>query len=334
MSISEKSTLPLKPKLNPFVQISILDNDRVLISSPFSDFVVKGENISHNFTQIQKFLTGKFSSSQIKKFLKEKIHLFNLILELNEKGFLLDGSVHDNIKLSKQEMHVYEDQLNFFTGFGFNSAQKQQLLKKSKIIITGTKNLLNPLLLNISQSGVGNISILSENKKSDSIIAYNKFSKFFFPDTDIDTIIKTKQFDFFVLCQESPTVSEIKKLNKLCIENDIPWLYVGVDAAKCIIGPMIIPRKSGCYTCYQNWIKNNNPEKYQLKLTRDKVNSKIGLKASYNIASSIAGVEIIKYLAGIETNLINHVFYFDIFKFSNYFENFYKDPYCLDCGVH
>lgn len=112
-------------------------------------------------------------------------------------------------------------------------------------------------------------------------------------------------------------------LNLKCVELDIPWLPCSAQQSNIEVGPLVIPKQSACYECYQRRLNNK-----QFIL-----NNWNALPIAQSILLHIAAAEVAKFT--IEPNAASAVGFlwsFDLSTLSSTRHRVLRFPDCPVCG--
>lgn len=78
-----------------------------------------------------------------------------------------------------------------------------------------------------------------------------------------------REYDLVIAAQDYPNISFFETINKICINEGKPWLRASFDDNLGYLGPLVIPRKTACYSCCELRLVTNSPH-YEYILWRYK----------------------------------------------------------------
>lgn len=274
----------------------------------------------------------KLSEDNLRVFCQfvDPVSLYDISLRLNKplnlidkfcKGLFQKGLIvnfYEDSKDSKYSRHMLYYELN-----NLNPLNCQKRLRNLQVVLVGMGGIGNWISLNLIGLGLKKIRIIdpddieksnltrqvlfTENDigKSKVLKAKDELNKRN-SDTEIDAIYETvsesnlgllvKGFDFAVLSADSPAYLIQRWMNKACWENKVPFFNVGYSGGIGVIGPLVVPGKTGCLACQQ---KNKNI--LDLKINPE-VNSFLqhyqtpSFVSLNSTISSLASYEIIKFM--------------------------------------
>lgn len=162
--------------------------------------------------------------------------------------------------------------------------------------------------------------------------------------TGISEILsKIEENDFIIVENERPAPWIMEELNLKMVEAKKPWLLImSSEGVKLRVGPMFIGKGSGCYNCLTLRLKScmeldfyHYHEEYENYL---KSNLKIGgprgnLVLAYDIVSSIALIEVLKYITEISLPTVyKRYLSLDLLNYELQLHHLLKVPNCPICG--
>jgi len=188
--------------------------------------------------------------------------LIRIIYPLKNEGILI--SQNDFGSLNKLRYQHIEKK----SGYKF---KKQDFANKIIGILTSqpmhvslAKRLIEngALHINIYPTGTLNHNLISECKQLQkqypkSVTVLHKYS-----------LYDLKQNTLITGCFKEKTLNS--KMNKLCLTNNIKWLYASLDTKRYIstIGPLINKNKQACYHCLETRLSENSSENTESVLIR------------------------------------------------------------------
>ena len=305
-----------------------------------------------------------------------KSEALDLLGKLDFLDLIIEGVVDDSaIDVSTNYYQRQERQVRFFAHFEtdkFNRWDYQKKIKDSKIIVLGAGGTGSQALLYLAASGFINITCVDfdnvevtnlnrqiiykqEDVGKSKIFQAEKRMKEFNPEVNFnaihekisntDRIIELmKGHDLCFCCADVPPILIRKKINLASLIAKIPVIYGGIYADHVNIGPLVVPYKTGCFSCWNEARKQINPdyEKYLAYILEKE--EKTGTSASNvwlygttgaGIAMGIGGMvmDVMRYISGYSTpvtmgkQLKINLLSLDIEKI-----NWPRIDSCPDCG--
>lgn len=143
--------------------------------------------------------------------------------------------------------------------------------------------------------------------------------------------------NLLVLCSDSNQLEHHNSLNELCVQLERLWMSARWCPPVGEIGPIVIPRKTACFKCYEFRLKSNIDE--ASTLTRfshsdtPRSEDPYTLEISLKILAAYASLEIIKLLTGYaRPQTINAVITIDFDSYRNIRHPVLRVPYCPVCN--
>jgi adenylyltransferase/sulfurtransferase len=226
-------------------------------------------------------------------------------------------------------------QLNFFHELGLSSHETQQRLFNAKVSVLGLGGLGSLVATGLAAAGIGQLRLIDDLpvRESDGLYSpvysagdlgvgraravQRAIEERFAPvsvepmesrietDAQMETAIKGADF---VACCADPGQSVYRyKLNRACDAARIPWITCTAAGFEGIVGPTVRPGKTACYLCYtmRSVASARDPEAdftFQQFLDgqrADDADRRENLGFSAGLVANLAGLEILKSLAGL-----------------------------------
>jgi len=330
----------------------IINNDGRLLFKKNNDFIIKvtGNLSTTLLPKLLPLLNGKYSTQKILDYLK-KIDNNSILstLRMLKKYEIVETDNHPSLELlSKKEIDTFQHQINFFSYRQNEKKYKMQIsLKKSKVNLVGTKNFLFPLVRNLINSGVGEITFFFKKGINKSLVnkdfeklssSYSHLAKKSY-DTLCEEDILHNNPDFVIVADEDISIKELDLINGCNLKNKVPWIsFSDIAEAETIIGPLVVPYKTPCYRCFELRKESNLNLYKELRLFK-KTDNKILNKKSYlspfiEILGGIMALEVIKYLSGVVSPMtLGKIYTINWLTMETQLHYILKLPRCPVCGV-
>lgn len=329
----------IKPKIKEYIYIFPINKNEYQVRLGENDFIyrLKGKSVIY-LSKLIPHLNGKNTIEAIAKKTKLRKKVVEKLID-KIKTFLIEGTTG-----SKKSLKQYGSQINFFSLCHKEPYKIQSLLVKSKICVINQGPLGIEVIKSLIASGVCHIyTIDNYSKFRDRELSHVNVHKKNFviqyrPSTNFEKIFR--QIDLMILCLDSFDPQFCDTINTFALEYEKPCFLIrknGVNEG--IVGPLIVPFLTACYKCLDLRIKANLDfydeylqfEKY-LKNSRRKKPTPC-LTALDKLLSSLAAIEIVKYITGFESPVTYSRFLVvnqKDFKFD--LHNILKLPRCPSCG--
>lgn len=282
---------------------------------PLSEII---EAIQHRFPQLK--------AEQVQK----------LLLQLHERGFLEDAAQPISASLSSEELARYDRQFVFFSEFeraharGRERYAYQEALKSARVALLGLGGIGSWICYTLAATGVGFIrgvdgdvvELTNLNRqvlytpadigrqKTDAaaslLPSINPFVTFELSTRhlqSVDDIVEViKDCTFVVLTADRPYGLIRRWTNEACCKLGIPFLQTSTIAMGIGIGPLVIPGQTPCLECQERVTAQSDPF-YEARLQHFAQHPRRiapSLGALCEIAGGAAGLEAVKYLAGMD----------------------------------
>jgi len=154
-------------------------------------------------------------------------------------------------------------------------------------------NLSRQIMFKESDCGKYKTTILAEALKDRvSQIKITEYREFI----DKYNIERLKNVDFILISGDQENVLDL--INDFAVEHSIPFMNVGYVEDIAVWGPLVIPRKTGCYQCKQHLVNFSDLSQDQIEKCRA-INNGYQAPSTGPInmmASSFAALDILKFL--------------------------------------
>jgi bacteriocin biosynthesis cyclodehydratase domain-containing protein len=243
--------LPQKPRLAPWVTFVDLGNDRLQLRGAEFSYTLRHDLFIKTLEFIRPLLNGdheveEIASSGGETYLPTTITFLLKMLRAN--GLLQEGNVPPPAPLKSEDLNRHENFIQFLSHYVSNPVGSLALLKGAKVGVIGSHFLKISIQSSLSSVGVDSAPEIqtaldaSSNNNGSSLT---------------DAI---KNLDYLIVCEENSDQNLFKKINSICLENDVRWIRVAIEGTMGLLGPTVIPHQSACYVCYERRIDSNISE--------------------------------------------------------------------------
>jgi thiazole/oxazole-forming peptide maturase SagC family component len=145
--------------------------------------------------------------------------------------------------------------------------------------------------------------------------------------------------DLVVMAFEQHDLQLAHLLNRVCLKENKPWMIASADGNLGLIGPLFLPRKTACYSCYaaltDSAIANREmSRRYRQHVIRRGAGSFFpGLPAFAEIVAGHACLAAVQYLLRKESFVTGRVMIINFDRMLIQMEDVLKLPRCPVCGL-
>lgn len=177
----------------------------------------------------------------------------------------------------------------------FQSAEKEVRtdLAQSSILLIGSGRLAGKIAEHLHESGAEQLTTL------DSYLSY----------TYEEMSEQLRDMDMAVVCTDTPRPDICTLVNKAALATKCPWLLVQVDGRDGWVGPLFLPKETGCYSCFMQRVFSDSfhPEidraVHEHAIKDPAQNLLDFLPPFQDMTAATASLEIIRHLTGISAPL-------------------------------
>lgn len=140
-----------------------------------------------------------------------------------------------------------------------------------------------------------------------------------------------------VIVTDDYLAPELVEYNEKALASGKPWLIVKYKGIESWIGPLFIPKETGCYLCLRQRIKHHQIEKTWLlentKNQKPQLGEKGNLSSLENLTYNLVNSEITKYFIDpAQCQLIGKVLTLDCRDWQTRYHLLHREPHCKACG--
>ena len=146
-----------------------------------------------------------------------------------------------------------------------------------------------------------------------------------------------RQGDIYLVLTDDYLRKDLQDFNKFALAHNIPWMLIKAVGIISWIGPIFIPKKTGCLTCLSHrlnlhrqseaFVQRQNNIEFPLK------KSQAAISTSLNASINIAATEIIKWIVrGENLKLTGNIVTFNSLSLETQVHKLTKRPQCPCCG--
>jgi hypothetical protein len=312
-----KESLVIKYTLAPYVRVGFLDGDLHFGFGSLGQ-LIKEKDLQNCLLDAAILLKEYRSLEEVSEILKSLGHDHSVAeksMQIISKNFIIPEGVYNSSDRHSRSLLFYS-----LSGANLDSVQKEISSKKIAVVGCGgigniisvllatagvqefilfdndkieLSNLSRQLMFNESDCGSYKTSVLAKAiKERCSSVNIEEINEFVLE----NNVQRLSGCDFIVVSGDHYEVNEV--INKFAVNKQVPFVNVGYIEDIAVWGPLVIPGRSGCYSCKQNMVnfENLDPEKI---LKCKKINK--GYQPPSNgpvnmMAASLAALDILKFL--------------------------------------
>lgn len=358
------------PKIRDGIDVYI-ENDNILIFVYLSSRKRIRLKANEIYIKLLEKMNGENSFKKLKYFFDNESDLsdksFNKFVNyLFEKSIIVNCDWLEKIKLPTNYKNRLEKQFNFLLDVTFDTNLVEKVQSKiydSQIAVLGIGSVGSWIIRELVMMGFMNFLIIDGDvvEKSDaarhaffnrnyigekkvelvkdellrlnSKIKVDCLENYLSKEDNVNDILSNS--DFIINTADEPYIGYSSlKLSRYCVDKNKPLLVAGgFDAHLGCIGELIIPGKSPCSDCYNNYfteaLKDWKPFSHPVK---DRRSSFGGLPSLTAFSASAASMKILKYFMDSKQEVENGrgELLFDDYYLDKFFVK--KDKNCSVCG--
>ena len=145
--------------------------------------------------------------------------------------------------------------------------------------------------------------------------------------------------DLVVLALEYPSLTLSHRLNRICLERELPWISLVLDGNVGVVGPIFVPSRTACFNCFtalsQAPVANREmAQKYRRYQASKKAGTFfVGLPSYADILAGHGGHAIMRFLLSRSGSLVGRALVLDFDRVAFDLEDVLRLPRCPACGV-
>ncbi len=233
----------------------------------------------------------------------------NTLLQRMEDASLTEEA--DSFGLSEQEEKDFDSQITFFSRYTHEGGAKYQArLRETSVGIIGAGRLGRSLHRQLADAGFGQINWLSINPETvkAGLNGHSSQTRVLQLDRDAVFVEKDQSLpNLLFVAQEAEDPQLLDAVDRLSKTRKVPWLLLrALESRVGWVGPLFIPDETACYQSLEARLHSNLeyfPEHQVFaNYLREKRSAAVetgGLHAYFEMMSSIAVIEAIKFVANV-----------------------------------
>lgn len=272
---------------------------------------------------------------------------------LHERGLLQEAPGTAANLLSEAELDCYRNQAAVLTHLAsphrrgkagedhFAGLTGQARLKQSVVTLIGLGNAGRDFARSLVLAGVGHTIAASEGSAAlplteeaqaefQALNPYVRFTGVNQPEEIPDALGEVSP-DLMVYCPDRFDESFCEWLNKVCLEISVPLLLYRIRLEAIEIGPLILPRETACYVCYDRRLRGTMASRHVSPGETE--TGEVCL--NFPLGTQLLALEAIKFLSVVaEPVTRSRVWSLNLRTGNMETHPVLKLPRCPACGVH
>ena len=261
--------LPTYPRMPEDIVKIWFTQQLLVLGGPIDDIALRGKSVENLLPQLLPLLQGRLTMDQI----VERIHGFrsqsvrDALVLLYMQGVIEEGAIPFQ-NLNRELIKAFNSQLKFYSRYidythaNINRYEVLSRMQASSVLVIGQGLTGRATLAETAALGLGNATVLPIDGATD---AWQSLTTPYFNiellDLDVEelrdgnllAIEKLAQVirsqNLVLLLTDTPNPTFTRLLNRLSIEQKVPFMRAYISQEAVWLGPTVFPGESGCYEC-------------------------------------------------------------------------------------
>lgn len=149
--------------------------------------------------------------------------------------------------------------------------------------------------------------------------------------------------DLVIACADDPTerLRLFQPLNDVHLQHELPWLIAHLNGDQVLLGPLLVPRETGCYRCLEMREESRLPHRAEFLAFKRHVSSRWEVQSADHappaarIASGAIAMEAVRILSWVGfPATFRTMIAMDLRSFEVEHHTLLRVPFCDACGPH
>jgi len=350
------------PQLRPGVEVISIDRGRVLFRSFSGTVMFTGEFIASELPKVLAQMDGNTTDAQIADTISEEFREeFENFLKLTTgKQLLVDAKAARNGNPSGMKSH----QRAYWSLFPNDPEDAYGRLQAATLLIGNGGCLASTVMRALAAAGVGRIVAVDPHPvrsleemfrnpaaeeaagadRKEALSAAGKRTEYVPIAGTVEGLSNWEELvshaDLVVLASDNMSLAGYSVTNEACIRQQKRWVSARVDRTRGIIGPLVAPRESACFTCFELRSRANaeHPTDHEALYRHwknvDSVPCNWPVNESFlSLIGSYLALDIQRVLTGTQVSaFLGRIFHVDLHTFESKFHELLKIPRCPSCS--
>jgi bacteriocin biosynthesis cyclodehydratase domain-containing protein len=272
---------------------------------------------------------------------------------LDEKGLIHEAQQVDG--LTMQEMNRYKSQmlqLASLASRGYSQPRRgidaQISLIRSTVVIASIGMAGAELMRALALAGVRKLIGVRDDhqgppKVPDDLAGFQREVKMLNPLVEFTSavldnsqsfsqLVKNTTPNLLVYCPDYFDEELCERLNQISLDNSVPFLLYRQRITEVSLGPLVIPRSTACYICYD---RRRKATRFDGEIEAHSDASAITPRFNFPLGIDLLALDAIKFLAGVSEPVTQgRLWRLDLISGLMEVHPVLKLPRCPACGVH
>jgi bacteriocin biosynthesis cyclodehydratase domain-containing protein len=233
------TVIPDNPRLVSWVREVEMDGGVLQLRSSEAFYHVRHPMLAATYRAAAPFLDGTRTVDTLKEELPdvEPTVLIFLLKMLRGMGLIVDGAAKG---MAREQV----SRITFFEQLTDDPVSVANRLSAGRIFVLGSRAL--------------SILVTKILKEAGCAAARSCF----LAEGDWSAAAMQRELDgwrpeLIVMCTEAPMTVTALMVNEFALRCNIPWLHVTISGTSALLGPLIIPGQTGCFTCFDSRLRAN-----------------------------------------------------------------------------
>ena len=345
--MTKKPELPGLPRLRPGATIILTEDGGVLRRSSSGTLMLsctKGDRSSPDLARLLSQLDGTRSVAELSEAVGGSMtpsEVQELLEVLRQRGLLVsykDDGDH------REGTAGAESGLAFWGAVGLPIEDVSRALGDASVSVVGLGHLGMAVVASLLSSGVGRIFGIHGGASRPAFNALDeRFALVGQSGSELTSCHELLESDFIVVCSDGMAMGSYDVIGKISMARGVPWLSARIDRTLGIIGPLVEPGKTACFTCYELRSRANSTHAKDhdamFRFWRSSSDERgaggdVVLPGFAAVVGNIAAMDVVKHLGGYgRTWTLGRVLHIDINTLEANPHSVLKLPRCPTCST-
>lgn len=225
--------LPSQPQLAPWMSVVDLGDGRVQLRAADFALTIADQLLSRTFQHIAPMLDGEHFLEAIIKSGGEKYleGTIEFVLKLLKQG----GALHEGApspELDPDARKRFGSALRLLAHYTYKPEDVLVRLQTATVVVEGTRTLSEKIASALESTGIGTVVCATTDTPSS------------------ERRYRTEAADLVIGVADTPNTAFFSRMNESQLVTRSRWLRVALDGRFGILGPLMVPGQTACFTCY------------------------------------------------------------------------------------
>jgi ribosomal protein S12 methylthiotransferase accessory factor len=358
-----------RPKLRRNFDIVTLNDFSSIFKSEHNKIKFQGKNVQEFIQKVIPLLDGHNTFNDIIELLQDfkRLDVENCIALLDKNNMIEEGDTQayyqSNVKNSPQ--------LQLFRELGILPNLALKRIRDVRVAIFGIGGYGAYLASALANEGVVQIKCLDPSivreedpylstiyqkedigKRKEEALKKNLEARFSSLQVQVSNLSKVNQTEIekwiddcniAICCVDKGFSSIFFWLNKATLDLGIPWLSASIEGMEGMIGPMVIPKETACYMCYNMRLLSNESsysdamayQKFLDNNKKDELYRRSNFSINMVMMANLLAMEALKFILQFPSqSVVGNIRLINFATMESTFHNVLRRPDCPHCGLN